>query len=99
MDILSIGVLKMSDIIDYLLSGKMYEFSYRRREYLIQQENNKGYNYLSLWRTSPDYTCLARSFFDIYDGLDAQTVRDIVDNPCIEGKTVIEILEEEKAGI
>ena len=75
-----------------ILAGRIVEFSCGGSEYLIQQENNKGFNYLSIWRTSPDYVCLDRVFFDIEDGLDEETVIEILGKKCIEGKSTAEIL-------
>ena len=75
-----------------ILSGRIVEFSWHSAAYLIQQENNKGYNYLSIWRTSPDYVCMDRVFFDIEDGLDEETVLEILNKRCIDGRSAAEIL-------
>ena len=77
-----------------LLSGGIVEFSWHGGNYLIQQEDNKGWNYLSLWRTSPDYVCLARTFYDIMDGLSEDTILDFFSLPCLDGRSVQDILEE-----
>ena len=69
--------------MDALLSGRIVEFSYQGRDYLIQQENNKGWNYLSLWQTAPDYVCLGRAFFDIFDGISEDTVEELISQPCL----------------
>ena len=84
----------MEDWIDRLLAGGVVEFSWRGKEYLIQQENNKGWDYLSLWRTAPDSVCLSRVFFDIFDGVSEETVRELCGGSCLEGHTVLEILQE-----
>ena len=84
----------MGTIIDELLCGHMVEFSYRGKRYLIQQENNKGWNYLSLWRTAPDPACLGRAFFDIFDGISKETVEELFSQPCLEGRTVQDVLQE-----
>ena len=69
------------------------QFSYHGAAYLIQQENNKGYNYLSIWRTEPDYMCLDRVFFDPDDGPDGEAVRELLYKRCIEGRSAADILE------
>ena len=38
----------METVIEKLLAGRIVEFSGRDKAYLSQQENNKGWNYLSL---------------------------------------------------
>lgn len=82
-----------------ILAGRIVEFSCRGKEYLIQQENNKGWNYLSLWRAAPEPACLGRAFFDIFDGLSRETVRDLFFQPCLEGRSLQELLREEESGL
>ena len=82
----------LAAIVEKLLSGGIAEFSYRGKAYLIQQENNKGWNYLSLWRTSPDSVCLGRAFFDIMDGLTEDTIRELFSLPCLEGQSPADVL-------
>ena len=77
-----------------ILAGRIVEFPYHGAAYLIQQENNKGYNYLSVWRAAPDYVCLDRVFFDIEDGLDEGAVRELLSKKCIEGKSAADILTQ-----
>ena len=84
--------MKAREAVKATLAGRIVEFPYHDATYLIQQENNKGFNYLSIWRTSPDYVCLDRVFFDIEDGLDEETVIEILGKKCIEGKSTAEIL-------
>ncbi len=85
--------MTIADAMKGIAAGRIIEFSYRGAAYLIQEENNKGYDYLSIWRTAPDYVCLDRVFFDIDDGPDEETVRELLGKRCIEGKSVAEILE------
>lgn len=87
--------LTITNTMETILSGRIVEFTYCDSAYLIQQENNKGYNYLSIWRTAPDYACLDRVFFDIEDGLDEGTVLELLNRRCIEGKSAAEILSRE----
>ena len=76
-----------------ILDGRIVEFSYHGASYLIQPENNKGYNYLSVWRSAPDYVCLDRVFFDIDDGIDKETVSELLNKRCIAGMSVKDILK------
>ena len=84
--------MTITEAVETILAERIVEFPYLDASYLIQQENNKGYNYLSIWRTAPDYVCLERVFFDIEDGLDEDTIRALLSNRCIEGKSAAEIL-------
>ena len=79
-----------------ILDGRIVEFSYHGSSYLIQQENNKGYNYLSIWRIVPDYVCLARAFFDLADGIEEATVWELISRTCIENKSAVELLTQEE---
>ena len=47
---------------------------------------------MSIWRTAPDYVCLDRVFFDIEDGLDEETVKELLSKKCIESRSTAEIL-------
>ena len=84
--------MTITEAVESILAGRIVEFPFRHAAYLIQVENNKGFNYLSIWRTSPDYVCLDRVFFDIEDGLDEETVIELLGKKCIEGKSTAEIL-------
>lgn len=84
--------MTVTDALETILAGRIVEFPFHGASYLIQQENNKGYNYLSIWRTAPDYVCLDRVFFDIEDGLDEGTVLELLGRKCIEGKSAADIL-------
>jgi len=83
----------METLTEKLLAGRIVEFSYQDKTYLIQQENNKGWNYLSLWRTDPNPACLNRAFFDIFDGLSMETIAELFSQPSPEGCTVRELLQ------
>ena len=84
--------MTIQEAVKTILAGRIAEFSYHGSAYLVQEENNKGYNYLSIWRTAPDYVCLDRVFFDIDDGIDEETARELLGRRCIEGKSVTDIL-------
>ena len=80
-------------VIERILSGGVLEFSYNGETYLIQEENNKGWNYLSLWRITPASTCMSRVFFDILDGVSEETILELLAQPVSDGHTVQEILQ------
>lgn len=77
-----------------LMNGKIAEFSWHGEDYLIQQENNKGWDYLSIWRTSGSPVCLGRALFDIYDGASEETVQELIQVPCMQGRTLEELFPE-----
>ena len=83
----------METIIETILSGGFVEFSHGDERYLIQQESNKGCHYLSLWRTSPKAGCLCRAGFDVFDGVSAETLEELLDRQLPEGQTVRELLQ------
>ena len=83
----------MDTILEQILAGRVVEFSYGGERYLIQQENNKGWDYISLWRLTPPSACLNRVFFDIFDGISEETVRELLSQTCLDGHTLREILE------
>ena len=84
--------MTIPEAVATILAGRIVEFPYRGAAYLIQPENNKGYNYLSIWRTAPDYVCLDRVFFDIEDGLDEEIVWELLTKKCVDGKSAEKIL-------
>ena len=83
----------MKTIIQAILTRGFLEFSYQGKTYLIQTENNKGWDYLSLWRTAPDPSCLRRVFFDGLDGVSEEAVQELLDQPFSDGHTVREIIQ------
>ena len=83
----------MEAILEAILSRGYFEFACQGRTYLIQTENNKGWDYLSLWRSAPDYICLDRVFFDGADGVSEETVQELLDRPFSEEHTLREILQ------
>ena len=86
--------MKQSEIINKILAGELLEFSCQGENYLIQQENNKGWDYISVWRISDRPVCLARTLFDLFDGLGEEDVLDLINQKCIFGRSTAEILEE-----
>ena len=83
----------METIIEKILTHGFIEFSYQGKTYLIQVENNKGWDYLSLWRTAPDSACLRRVFFDGMDGISEEAIRDLLDQPFSDEHTIREIIQ------
>ena len=83
----------MDAIIETILSRGFIEFSCYGRTYLIQVENNKGWDYLGLWRTAPDSTCMRRVFFDGPDGVSEETIQELFDQPFSEEHTLREMMQ------
>lgn len=84
----------MDPIIETIRSRGWFEFSWQGKTYLIQTENNKGWDYLSLWCTAPGFTCMSRVFFDGVDGIPEETIQELFDQPFSEEHTVREIVQE-----
>lgn len=64
--------------------------------YLIQLENNKGWDYVSIWRSTPKLEGLGRVLFDVFDGVDTDTVREVLRLPCIHGKSLLQLRQSGK---
>ena len=79
-------------VLESLLTRRCYEFRWGKERCLIQPDNNKGCDYLSLWRTDPSPACLGRALYEVMDGFDADTVRELLEQPCIRGKSYLERL-------
>ncbi len=77
-----------------LSAGRMVRFACGGARYLMMQENNKGYNYLSIWRVSGTPICVGRAFFDLADGVSAETVRELLQSPCLGGRSFLDALAE-----
>ncbi len=83
----------METIIEKILKHGYIEFSYQGKTYLIQAENNKGWDYLSLWCTAPESTCLSRVFFDGMDGVSEEAIQELFDRPFSEERTIREVIQ------
>ena len=88
----------MDKLIETIRSDGFAEFSYHGATYLIQEENNKGWRYLSLWRTAPDALCIYRVFFDDPDEIPADAIRELLDRPFPDGDTLREVLQSPETG-
>ncbi len=84
----------MEPIIETIRSRGWFEFSYQGRTYLIQTENNKGWDYLGLWCTAPGFTCMSRVFLDGSDDISEETIRELLDRSFPGEHTLREILQE-----
>ena len=83
----------MEPIIEKILARGYFEFAHQGKTYLIQAESNKGWDYLSLWRSAPDYICLNRVFFDGIEGVSEETIQELFDQPFSDEHTVREIIQ------
>ena len=86
----------MDAIIETILSRRLIEFSCQGKTYLIQVENNKGWDYLGLWRTAPDFTCMSRVFFDSLDGVSENTIQVLFDQPFSDEHTIREMIQNQE---
>lgn len=84
----------MEAIIETIRLRGYFEFSYQGKAYLIQTENNKGWDYLSLWCTAPGLSCMRRVFFDGSDGVPEEAMQELFDQPFSEKHTLREIMQE-----
>ena len=78
-------------VLETLRERNCLEFSCGGEDYLIQPENNKGWDYLCLWRTAPTVECLGRAMFELLYGVDGEAVRELMEQPCIRGKSLLEL--------
>ena len=78
-------------LLEALEKGRVVAFSHGGKGYFIQQENNKGWDYLSIWRDGEMPVCLGRVFFDIFDGISRDTVRELMELPCVDGQALAEL--------
>ena len=79
-------------VLGLLTTRHFAEFRCGGETYLIQPENNKGWDYLSIWRTGAMPVCLDRAFFDLRCGIDADTVSELLHLPCIQGHSFLDRL-------
>lgn len=77
-------------VLDSLLTRRYAEFRLSGETYLIQPDNNKGCDYLSLWRTSPRPERLGEAMYDVMYGIDEDTVSELVHLRCIRSQSVLE---------
>ena len=77
-------------VLDALLTRRCAEFRLRGEAYLIQPDNNKGCDYLSLWRTSPRPERLGEALYDVMYGIDGDAVAELIRLRCIRGRSVLE---------
>ena len=83
-------------VLEALREKNCLEFSCGGGNYLIQPENNKGWDYLCLWRTAPTVECLGRAMFELLYGVDEEAVRELMEQPCISGKSLLELCGEDE---
>lgn len=76
-------------VLHSLLTRRCAEFRLMGEAYLIQPDNNKGCDYLSLWRTSPRPERLGEALYDVMYGVDADAVSELLHLRCIRGQSVI----------
>jgi len=91
------------DIVKQILAAlqekNCFSFSCNGASYLIQPENNKGWDYLGLWQTEPKTLGLGKAFFDVMYGPEEAEVRELVNLRCIGGKSIAELWKQGKINI
>ena len=80
-------------VLDALSTRRCAEFRLNGEEYLIQPDNNKGCDYLSLWRTSPRPARLGEAMYDVMYGVDADAVAELMRLSCIHGQSVLAVMQ------
>ena len=81
-------------LLQALEEGHVVKFSLLGKSYFIQQENNKGWDYLSIWQDGEMPVCLGRAFFDIFDGISGDTIRELMELPCVDGHALAELFHD-----
>ena len=76
-------------VLNALNARRCAEFRLSGEEYLIQPDNNKGCDYLSLWRTSPRPERLGEAMYDVMYGVDEDAVSELLRLRCIRGQSVL----------
>ena len=79
----------LQTVLNALLARRCAEFRINGEDYLIQPDNNKGCDYLSLWRTSPRPERLGEAMYDILYGIDGDAVSELLHLSCIRGKSLL----------
>lgn len=71
------------DILDKILKElelrHCFEFARDGKAYLIQPDGNKGCHYLSLWQTGSAPVQVCHALYDIFDGIERETVAELLD--------------------
>ena len=83
-------------VLNALLTHRCAEFRLSDEEYLIQPDNNKGCDYLSLWRTSPRPERLGEAMYDVMYGIDEDAVSELLHRSCIHGQSVLSYAQSER---
>ena len=79
----------MKTIVETVLAGGSAEFFRHGEAYRIQEESNKGCHYLSLWRLTPKAACLCRVCFEVFDGVSADILEELFDQPLPGGGIIL----------
>ena len=78
-------------VLNALRTKDVAEFRRGAETYLIQPESNKGWDYISVWQTAPAAICLCRTEYDLFGGIDAETVRELLEQTCIGGESLLRL--------
>lgn len=80
-------------VLTALQTRRCAEFRIGGESYLIQPDNNKGCDYLSLWRTGARPARLGEAMYDILYGVDADAVSELLHLPCIRGQSLLALAQ------
>ena len=80
-------------VLNALLARRCVEFRINSEAYLIQPDNNKGCDYLSLWRISPRPGRLGEAMYDILYGIDGDAVSELLHLNCIHGQSILSYIQ------
>ena len=77
-------------VLNALNKRRCAEFRLNGESYLIQPDNNKGCDYLSLWRTEPRPARLGEAMYDVMYGIDEDAVSELAHLCCVHGRSVLD---------
>lgn len=80
-------------VLSALLTRRSMEFRAGGETYLIQPDNNKGCDYLSLWRTGPRPARLGQVMYDVMYGVDDDAVSELLRLPCVRGESILQRIQ------
>lgn len=84
----------VSRVLSELREKHCFSFACTGAEYMIQPENNKGFDYLGLWETSPRTLGLGKVFFDVMYGPEEDEVSELLALPRIGGRSFLSLYRD-----
>jgi len=81
-------------VLEALNTRHWLEFTCGGERYRIQTDNNKGCDYLSLWRLGENPTRLGQELYDILYDLDEADVSGLLCQPLLHGESFFALWEQ-----